>query len=116
GLATCNLQTTSPSGFLNNFNLKILSNFLGSVQCKGIRLFYIYLSIILENLLSHWIMEPKETGGLWKKEIMTVFPSKKSVIFSVRKEVTGVMTHSTSVTFISRKHESFFYRNHIMTG
>uniref|UniRef100_UPI003AB557B9 hypothetical protein n=1 Tax=Anaerotignum lactatifermentans TaxID=160404 RepID=UPI003AB557B9 len=32
GLATCNLQTTSPSGFLNNFNLKILSNFLGSVQ------------------------------------------------------------------------------------
>lgn len=75
-----------------------------------------YLSIILENLLSHWIMEPKETGGLWKKEIMTVFPSKKSVIFSVRKEVTGVMTHSTSVTFISRKHESFFYRNHIITG
>ena len=58
----------------------------------------------------------QKTGGLWKKEIMTVFPSKKSVIFSVRKEVTGVMTHSTSVTFISRKHESFFYRNHIITG
>ncbi|WP_286030301.1 hypothetical protein, partial [Anaerotignum lactatifermentans] len=34
GLATCNLQTTSPSGFLNNFNLKILSNFLGSVQTE----------------------------------------------------------------------------------
>ncbi|WP_207727477.1 hypothetical protein, partial [Anaerotignum lactatifermentans] len=41
GLATCNLQTTSPSGFLNNFNLKILSNFLGSVHHnRGFQLSY----------------------------------------------------------------------------
>ncbi|WP_207728174.1 hypothetical protein, partial [Anaerotignum lactatifermentans] len=39
GLATCNLQTTSPSGFLNNFNLKILSNFLGSVHNKDFGFF-----------------------------------------------------------------------------
>ncbi|WP_418440485.1 hypothetical protein, partial [Anaerotignum lactatifermentans] len=49
GLATCNLQTTSPSGFLNNFNLKILSNFLGSVHFKGSGYFYFLVKILESN-------------------------------------------------------------------
>ena len=39
GLSPASLQETSPYGFLNNFYLKILSNFLGSVQSS--RIFFI---------------------------------------------------------------------------
>ena len=35
GLAACNSQTASPFSCLNNFYFKILSNFLGSLQCAG---------------------------------------------------------------------------------
>ncbi|WP_418434569.1 hypothetical protein, partial [Anaerotignum lactatifermentans] len=57
GLATCNLQTTSPSGFLNNFNLKILSNFLGAVHI-GFQLSILSIPYT-QNTISLWKFKNK---------------------------------------------------------
>ncbi|WP_278873082.1 hypothetical protein, partial [Anaerotignum lactatifermentans] len=67
------LQTTSPSGFLNNFNLKILSNFLGSVHNLKDSGYVIFTKIVVfERQLSQFPLrvQRKEKQCFLKKKLL----------------------------------------------